>query len=341
MCKKTTAADGAPQGEGMQKFEGRWKSHVPPWFIVVVAVIFSGTHFTSLQQLKASSASWLFFLTLFPIVWTVTKKIHVDCSTAFLARITLLYLIVHALPFVPPVSGTGPSFTGLKLSNTERPKIDRHAICYVGLLLLMLIQVLTWRNRTIHAKLVGRFFAFCYFPLVLLELFVNAGVVFLTSKVDVLAQALGFSASLMGRVLSVSIWSSALAVPPRMLVYFGMSMYYLYRQRQLRLHIAYIQLFVIETLGTGTVRYIIRSLFLGSTCEPFGDPLDTIRIQASAAILMGLVTFCFKCMVSVSLLPSDKRERLRSLFYVDLAIATIQCLVAWYVGLPLVYDCPS
>lgn len=315
--------------------------------MLAVAVGLSAARLTTMEQIKASSAIWLFVLSLFPLIWNMTKHFHVECSTALLARITLVYLIVHALPFVPPVSGTGPSFTGMKLSNTDQPKINNHAMLYVGLLVLMLIQVWFWRNRTIHEKLIGRFFAFLYFPLVFPELAFNAGVVFLTSKVDLLAEALGFSVgtstvqvTMMGRAASMSLFCSALAVPPLMLIYFGMSMFYLFRERDVRLHIAYIQLFVIETLSTGTVRYIIRGLFLSSKrCEPFRDEVATIQIQTSAALLSLLVGILLKCLVSATLAPSDKREKLRSLFYVDFTCASIQCLLAWKFGLPPIHDC--
>jgi hypothetical protein len=145
---------------------------------------------------------------------------------------------------------------------------------------------------------------------------------------------------MMGRAAAVSIYSSALVVPPLMLIYFGMSMYYLFRQRDVRLHIAYIQLFVLETMATGAVRYFIRGLFLSSKrCEPFGDEIGTIQIQGSASILTGLSLFFFKCLVSTTLAPSDKRERMRYLFYADFTVSSIQCLVAWKVGLTLVHDC--
>jgi hypothetical protein len=139
------------------------------------------------------SANWLIVTAqLTSVVWFRVATIRkVECSTSSLSNLSLSVCLIGVIPFVRPLSGTGPSLTGLKLLDVDQLKINFQAILFSVMFFLLMTQLLSSGNsnkttKKIHS-IVGRFVVFAYVPLVLTELSINSGMVFMTSKVELLA----------------------------------------------------------------------------------------------------------------------------------------------------------
>jgi hypothetical protein len=320
---------------------------------------------SSISSMFKGSASWLIVAALSTVVWfRIATMPKVECSKRFLSNLSMSVCLIGGIPFVRPLSGTGPSLTGLKLSDTDQPKINVHAILFAVMFLLLMTQLLSSGNshkatKKIHS-VVGRFMVFAYVPLVLTELTINSGMVFLTSKIGLLGQALAtyssnatttstiaeevlaFSAkNIVGAVI---IWTGALLVPPMLAFYFWMAMRALWwnadKKRDVRLHTTYMTMFIFETMATGVVRICIHSLFtLSRSCKPFGVETDVIQIQASASLLAAVINFLVKCFLQTTLPFGKDRTTMRRIHSIDIYLLCIQCVVASQVGLPVLHDC--
>lgn len=264
---------------------------------------------------------------------------RIKASIPKLVTATAAFCGLAAIPFLSFALGLSPSWTGMSLTEEQLAPIAMLHGPIVGTWLVVgFVQLASWKKKALHAR-VGAFGLYVLIPAVLLELFANAAFVFVPHKQVLLAEALGLPAQMWWKMLPAHF--SALSVPVMLLLHWVFSVRAIRGpKRNIRLHIHHMMGFLTFVLAPGIVRYLIQAVFLGSSCQPFGDPADVMLVQTSAFVLTGFVYFLVATLYFVTLPDSLRSDvSVRLMYWLYLVLWVVPGAFQAYWGLDVLPQC--
>ena len=284
---------------------------------------------------------WLIICATATAFWLRYSGRFISVSPTFLVRATVALCVLFFAPFIGPLLRIGRSWTGQELGEEDERRINVHGLAMGCLISSFFVQMASWKVPAIHRNL-GPFLMFLVFPCILADLFCNSSQIFLREKNMVLTRGLyGKDATLLHATAVLPVFAGALSLPVQLLLHYVFSLRALYgKRRDIPLHMFHSLILSVRMVSPGAVRFCVQILFAVSGCQPFGDdPLEVVRLHVSAFNLadffLNLLFLCFY----VTLEPAKREGSVNAIFTVGVFLHCVECLSAWYFGIPMLPVC--
>ena len=283
---------------------------------------------------------WLILCATATAFWLRCSGSFIPASPTFLVRATIALCVLFFAPFIGPLFSIGPSWTGQEFGEEDQRRINVHGLAMGCLISSFLVQMASWKVPAIH-KTLGPFLMFLVLPCILAELFSNSSEIFLRGKNVALAQGLyGKDATLLHVAAVSPVFAGAMTLPVHLLLSYVFSLRALYgKQRDIPLHMFHSLLLSLRMLSPGVVRILIRTLFSVSGCQPFGDPLEVVRLHISAFNLTGFIYIFLFVGFYMTLEPAKREGSVNATFTAGVFLHCVECLSACYFGIPMLPVC--